>query len=233
MNQIPGARRGGHFVCGAGAITGVTLPADCTEILFRPEAVSLATPGPDADRQGRGNVLPRRPHAADGGRNRTKAADGGDEWIFPARGGAGQSRRARHAADAGVDGAARPDPAGRPRSIAQVSRGARRLPRPIRRRASPGPCRSCGSRRSGRRSRSLSVLGPAYTPGSRARSSWALRSAALGPGERRQTEACATKNFDRGKWRLVSAMIGRIARIVPRDARVAVVRLCPGATGSA
>jgi putative spermidine/putrescine transport system ATP-binding protein len=45
MNAIAGRVSGGDFVCAAGAIKGVRLPADCTEILFRPEAVSIAPPG--------------------------------------------------------------------------------------------------------------------------------------------------------------------------------------------
>jgi putative spermidine/putrescine transport system ATP-binding protein len=45
MNSIAGRVSDGDFVCAAGAIKGVALPGDCTEILFRPEAVSLASPG--------------------------------------------------------------------------------------------------------------------------------------------------------------------------------------------
>ncbi len=45
VNRVPGEIRDGAFVCAAGAVTGVTLAQQCTEILFRPEAVSLVPAG--------------------------------------------------------------------------------------------------------------------------------------------------------------------------------------------
>ena len=48
MNQIPGEARDGHFVCGAGRFACPALPADCREIFFRPEAVTLVAPGDTA-----------------------------------------------------------------------------------------------------------------------------------------------------------------------------------------
>lgn len=44
MNRIPGCVQGGAFVCVAGAVTGISLLQDCKEVLFRPEAVTLAEP---------------------------------------------------------------------------------------------------------------------------------------------------------------------------------------------
>jgi putative spermidine/putrescine transport system ATP-binding protein len=48
MNWIVGSVREGHFVCDAGRIDGVTLPSDCTEVFFRPEAVAIAQTGEPA-----------------------------------------------------------------------------------------------------------------------------------------------------------------------------------------
>ncbi len=41
MNRIPGRIEDGAFVCAAGRIAGVSLPPDCAEALFRPEAVAI------------------------------------------------------------------------------------------------------------------------------------------------------------------------------------------------
>jgi putative spermidine/putrescine transport system ATP-binding protein len=45
MNRIPGRVQDDAFVCAAGRIDGAALPRDCEEVLFRPEAVTLADPG--------------------------------------------------------------------------------------------------------------------------------------------------------------------------------------------
>jgi len=41
MNRVPGAMRGDSFICAAGAVTAPHLPADCREVMFRPEHVTL------------------------------------------------------------------------------------------------------------------------------------------------------------------------------------------------
>jgi putative spermidine/putrescine transport system ATP-binding protein len=48
MNRIAGEVRDGGFVCAAGRIACGTLPADCREVLFRPESVGIAEPGDGA-----------------------------------------------------------------------------------------------------------------------------------------------------------------------------------------
>jgi putative spermidine/putrescine transport system ATP-binding protein len=45
MNRIPGRVQDGAFVCAAGTIVGTSLPKDCEEILFRPEAVTIGELG--------------------------------------------------------------------------------------------------------------------------------------------------------------------------------------------
>jgi len=48
MNCVPGEMRSGAFVCSAGAIAAPGLPADCREVLFRPEHATLVPDGSGA-----------------------------------------------------------------------------------------------------------------------------------------------------------------------------------------
>ena len=95
MNRLSGSVRDGAFVTVAGSIPWPDAPADATEVLFRPEDVTLAADDAASQRHGRCRLLPRRSHPPVRPGRRGQAAGGGDQRAprFPARRGGGPRRR--------------------------------------------------------------------------------------------------------------------------------------------
>ena len=78
MNRLGGSVREGAFVTAAGSIPWPDAPAGATEVLFRPEDVTLAEAHAAPQRHRRRRLLPRRSHPALRSGRRGQAAGGGD-----------------------------------------------------------------------------------------------------------------------------------------------------------